>query len=190
MCRGIVGYIYQDKVSLSYNEDGSVPDGLGEDVLDLIVRINKDNGWEVFKENTLKIKDNDKDKNTIDLSGSEWLNELYLGNLKYWTFDNEFIKESLYCEYGYIINLDTMNFEYYTGFQQIPQIGNKFGVIEKDGYYPCKLCLIINIKDIADVIDLKNIVDKMIKIDETGQDDNSIINLFRKTKLEKIKLNG
>lgn len=184
MCRGLVGYIYQDKVSLSYNEDGSEPDELGEDVLDLIVRINKENGWEIFKTNSLKIKD--KNDSITDLFGSEWLNELYSGNLEYWSFDNEFIKESLYCEYVYIINLDTMNFEFYIGFQQKPQIGNRFGTIEKDGYYPCKLSLIINIKDIVDTIDLKNLVDKMIKIDETGQDDNSVINLFRKPKLDAI----
>lgn len=39
----------------------------------------------------------------------------------------DFIKDSLFCEYGYIINLDTGKLEMWVGFQNEPQEGNRYG---------------------------------------------------------------
>jgi hypothetical protein len=51
-----------------------------------------------------------------------------------------FIYESLYCEYAYIINLDTDELEIYVGHQREPQPGNRYGETSNDhGYYPCAL---------------------------------------------------
>jgi len=64
---------------------------------------------------------------------------------KYYMIDNhEFLKDSLFCEYAYIINLDTNRLEYWVGFQEVPQEGNRYGtqpVPDHDfsKYYPCKL---------------------------------------------------
>ena len=53
-----------------------------------------------------------------------------------------FIKNSLFCEYGYIINLDTNMLEFWEGFQHEPQEGNRYGEEKNDaGYYPCALKL-------------------------------------------------
>lgn len=191
MCKGVVGIIYQDKLSLGYNGENSDPDGLGEDVLDLIVRINNEKGWKTFKERSAKLKNVDiNDKKMInkykqytspnnsdlfsDIQSTEWLIEMYEGKIEDYIIDNQFIKESLYCEYGYIINLDNMTLEYYLGDQEEPQKSNRFGTISIDGYYPCRLSCIFNILDISDS-NFKNIVDKMKKIDDTRIDDNSNI---------------
>ena len=50
-----------------------------------------------------------------------------------------FIKDSLFCEYAYIINLDTKVLEFWVGFQKEPDEGNRYGTESDDGYYPCKL---------------------------------------------------
>jgi len=67
--------------------------------------------------------------------------EIYKGNLHHISNAKDFFKESLHCEYGYLINLDTMKFEAYEGFQSdAPQPGNRFGEEKnKSGYYPCKM---------------------------------------------------
>ena len=52
----------------------------------------------------------------------------------------DFIKNSLYCDYAYIANLDTGKFEVYKGFDNKPQKGNRYGMTpNEEGYYPCQL---------------------------------------------------
>lgn len=70
--------------------------------------------------------------------------------------DNEFIKDSLWCEYGYIINFDDGVFEAYEGFQEKPhskgryvprgkqkreleRIANTLADTSDKKYYPCAL---------------------------------------------------
>ena len=156
MCSGTVGFIYQNKISLGYNNQNSDPDCLGGDVLDLIIRINKEKGWNVFKEHSLNLKNVDiTDENIIekyekysspgnskifsDIISTEWLIEMYEGKIQDYIIDNQFIKESLYCEYGYIINLDNMKMEYYLRDQEKPQKNNIFGNVIIDGYNPSRL---------------------------------------------------
>lgn len=55
-----------------------------------------------------------------------------------------FIKNSLYCEWGYIINLDTNVLEVWKGFQKEIDLKNRYGTSyfqasSGDKYYPCKL---------------------------------------------------
>jgi len=54
--------------------------------------------------------------------------------------NHEFIRDSMYCEHAYIINLDTDMFEYWRGFQKEPDKDNRYGTKgDRYGYYPCKL---------------------------------------------------
>lgn len=210
--RGSVGFIYNDKEYLSYNQFDSYPEGLGHDVLKFISNINLENGWDKFKENaqylknvTGKITDNnliEKYKKYSDLSvsnqsysdpyclfrkiqGSSWLTELYEGSLQDYNLNNNFIKDSLYCEYAYIINLDTMTFEFYDGFQKKIQIGNRFGIESNDNYYPCRLVFTKNLQLINND-DVEKIVEKMNNICNSNEDDSSAINYLRKNKLKTI----
>lgn len=83
-----------------------------------------------------------------------------------------FIKESLWCEYAYIINLDDGVLEYWEGFQKQPQEGNRYGTEPSDDYYPCKLILtfpldgITNPEQIIKMMELGNNVDQFKEIME------------------------
>lgn len=76
------------------------------------------------------------------------------------TDSSEFIKDSLFCEYAYIINLDTNNLEFWEGFQRSPQEGNRYGVdCDDHGYYPCRLALTLPLNDtdtMSDAVELMN----------------------------------
>lgn len=86
--------------------------------------------------------------------------------------NNDFIKDSLFCEYAYIINLDDEVLEFYNGFQERPQMNNRYGTQPYEGYsstyYPCKLSLTIPLDEINDI-------DKIIKMMEYGADAEDII---------------
>jgi hypothetical protein len=88
----------------------------------------------------------------------------YLDKKCYMINDEDFIKDSLFCEYGYIINLDENVLEFYLGFQKTPTKDNRYGteVIDKDyEYYPCKNVLNIPLNEIT--VDK---IDKIVKMME------------------------
>lgn len=212
--RGSLGFIVEDKEYLAYNHFDSYPDGLGQDVLGFITKVNIEGGWTKFRENAKKVVQLEGDRVTdpeimerykkyADLSVSErtledpyclfrniqdsWMEEIYKGDLQHFFFNNRFIYDSLFCEYAYIINLDTMKLEFYDGFQKKSQIGNRFGEKpNKDSYYPCRLVGVFNLENINDSSDIQQIVEKMNSICESKVDDPSVINYFRKPKLEVI----
>ena len=77
------------------------------------------------------------------LHASQGEPDAYKNGLKYMIDNHDFIKDSLFCEYAYIINLDTNQLEFYIGFQKTPDVYNRYGVEhDDDGYYPCKLMAI------------------------------------------------
>lgn len=210
--RGSLGFIIEDKEYLNYNHFDSYPDGLGETVLEFITEINEENGWEQFKENAknvVQLKGDRVTDTTIqekyrkysNLGVSEktledpyclfreiqdsWMTEIYKGELQHFFFNNNFIKDSLFCEYAYIINLDTMKLEFYDGFQKKEQPNNRFGVKpNKDGYYPSRLVGVFDLEDIKDSDDINNLVEKMNQICGSKKDDPSVSSYFRKPKLE------
>ena len=59
-----------------------------------------------------------------------------------------FIKNSLFCEWGYIINLDDNTLEIWKGFQQKSQKNNRYGCEKWEGYYPCKNIKKIKLEEI------------------------------------------
>lgn len=82
----------------------------------------------------------------------------------YMTDGIDFIQDSLFCEYAYIINLDDEVLEFYEGFQKTPQMGNRYGIKDDRGYYPCKLALTIPLDEIDDV-------DRIVKMMEYGSEE-------------------
>jgi hypothetical protein len=169
--RGSVGILLDGKFKGMYNHSDSYPGGLGDEVVSFIKEVNKTKtGWAKLKKNFRKveeIKNNQKPtaeqieayKGYADLSVSnqtyeDWycllrniqgvpsLTEILKGKLKHGFFANDFIKDSLFCEYAYVINLDDNTVEFYKGFQTSPQEGNRFGTEpnKTDGeYYPCAM---------------------------------------------------
>lgn len=91
------------------------------------------------------------------------IDRIYMTNAK------NFIKDSLFCEYGYIINLDTRNLEFWKGFQETPDETNRYGKEENDGYYPCKLSLEIPFEEIVNNLCTERIVECMNCTDKFKQ---------------------
>ena len=90
-----------------------------------------------------------------------------------------FIKDSLFCEYAYIINLDDEVLEFYKGFQKEAQKGNRYGETEEDGYYPCKLVFTISLDKIIET-DINSMVEQM----ETGFEYPEYVEQFKKLQEE------
>lgn len=68
-----------------------------------------------------------------------WLPFIDSGSKVYMIDNLSFIKDSLFCEYAYIVNLDTDQLEFYCGFQHKPDETNRYGCEEDRGYYPCRM---------------------------------------------------
>lgn len=74
-----------------------------------------------------------------------------------------FIKDSLFCEHAYILDLNTGLLEYYIGYQTEPDDDNRYGT-ECDGkYYPCKCIAKYDVKDI-------NITETVEDMEMKGED--------------------
>lgn len=178
--RGSLGFIYQNKESLVYNHIDSNPKWLGKHVLKAVSKINSVNGWNKLKENVSKIENIKVDQLYYDVI---FIDQVCNGFLQH-NINNKFIKNSLFCEYAYIINLDTMKLEFYIGYQKVPQIDNKFGIENIDGFYPCRLVFVFNLNESFEVYD---IIEKMEDISNTKIEDSSVIKYFRNNKLNTIK---
>jgi hypothetical protein len=61
------------------------------------------------------------------------------GKLEHMIDGREFVQDSLFCEYAYVIDLNLNIFDVYKGFQHFPTEGNIFGTQpDENGYYPVK----------------------------------------------------
>lgn len=188
--RGSVGIVSGGKFRGVYNHSDSYPGGLGDDVVSFVKEVNKTKtGWARLKRNIAKVEPITDKKPTpeeieaykqyADLSvsnqsyedwycllrniqGMQTFAEILKGNLKHASFD-DFVKDSLFCEYAYVINLDDNTIEFYKGFQTSPQEGNRFGTEpSKPGgeYYPCAMVGKCPLKKIP-----KNWIEKFYKED-------------------------
>lgn len=174
--RGIMGLRIDGQDKLTYNHFDSYPDGLGVDMVRDIKAILANEGIDWFKDKARNIKlvgknskpsdeEVEKLKQYSDLSVGEqsyedWyslLRELQ-GQLKaileagYMIDSHEFIKDSLFCEWAYIVNLDDMVLEVYTGFQKEKHGLGRYTTSEpRDVYYPCALIATYPLIEIPDV---------------------------------------
>lgn len=70
----------------------------------------------------------------------KWQEAIDSGNLVYVDNQIDFIKDSLFCEFAYIYDVDNEVLEYYMGFQHEPQEENPYGCTpDEDDYYPSRL---------------------------------------------------
>ena len=195
--RGLYGFRKNGVDKLTYNHADSYPDGLGYDMLelcrdfsikdlnklyDLLEMVNEDST--PTKEQIKICKENHyTDFGVSSQSETDWycLLRRLQGNfeaLKMAVEENkhmfmidsqDFIKDSLFCEYGYIVNLDSESLEFWLGFQREPDKTNRYGTELDDGYYPCKFVLNISLNSI-DTDSIAKWVKKMNKL--AGEDDD------------------
>lgn len=177
--RGLYGVRKNGVDKCTYNHFDSYPSGLGSGVVSFCANNSVEN-LNKFFDNIVLVLENSipteaqieecQKAGYVDLSVStqsttDWycLLRNLQGNFEeyqtcidednkiYMTDGVDFIKDSLFCEYAYIINLDDEVLEFYEGFQKEPQADNRYGTKEDRGYYPCKLVLTIPLDEIDDV---------------------------------------
>lgn len=166
--RGIMGVRIDGEDKLTYNHFDSYPEGLGFTVLNDAKVMVGDWGMETLLRHARKLKmvsNEDKptkddietfkdfaDLTVGDQSADDWyclLRDLQ-GKLRDtlivgYAIDNKnFIKDSLFCEWGYILNLDDKVLEVYRGFQTEPHDKGRYAKedVEETSvgtYYPCAM---------------------------------------------------
>ena len=142
--RGLWGFRNEGKDKLTYNHFDSYPTGLGETVRKFITshpvdvlrkiasKIELVDGKSEPTEKQIKECSKWTDLSVSNQSTKDWYcllkgiqsdPELYSDyhNKHYMIDSKDFIQDSLFCEYAYIINLDTEKLEIYLGFQKTPQ---------------------------------------------------------------------
>jgi len=149
--RGLWGFHYKKKDKLTYNHFDSYPTGLGQTIKEFVSH----HSIKKLEKMALKIKlVNEQEMPTATQIRecsrfanlhvghqklSDWyclLRETqghpnaYATKLCYMIDNKKFIQDSLFCEYAYIINLDTKQLEIYIGFQNEPQ-NNRYKLTKK-----------------------------------------------------------
>lgn len=189
--RGLYGIRKNGVDKCTYNHCDSYPSGLGYDIVKFCAQNSIEDLARLFDNIELVDEDSTPTQSQIDecikdgytdfcvasQSTTDWY--CLLRNLQgnfvayqrclnqnskvYMTDGIDFIKDSLFCEYAYIINLDDEVLEFYEGFQKFPQIDNRYGVNSDRDYYPCKLSLTIPLDELDDV-------NKVVKLMECGDE--------------------
>jgi len=168
--RGTWGFRVNGNDYLVYNHFDSYPEGLGNEMIGAIVK-NKDK-LDVLKEKVLKlnlVKEGEKpsqemveryakqfgNPNVGKQNYEDWysllrevqsceiaIDAIIDGRLEHICLNKHFIMDSLFCEYGYIINFDTMELEFYEGYQKQPPKNSRYydkDLTKEDSYYPCEM---------------------------------------------------
>lgn len=167
--RGVTGFVADGKWYVTYNHFDSYPEYLGM----LVLEFCKGGwDWEAVKENVRKVKlVGDRDVPTeeeiyhyacfsnLDVSTrslTDWycllrnlqgVNILYAiarDDVEHMIDNHKFMADSLFCEWGYIIDLDDMTLKVYKGFNEklindTPLPPDVFSGVEEEGYYPVKM---------------------------------------------------
>jgi len=167
--RGAIGFFKDGKGKITYNHFDSYPDGLGVEILEEIKGFSVKQMKKAF-DNLVLIKDEDKKPTKKEIEKfKKWSNASVGGSMSntevktyyqllrnvqgtlkpYLTgevnlmVDNEkFLKDSLFCEWAYIVNLDKEVLEVWRGFQKTPQ-ENRYKITKANnpsgGYFNCAL---------------------------------------------------
>lgn len=138
--RGSVGIRYKQTDKVGYNHFDSYPTGLGEQLL-LYLKGNT-------QQNLLKTY------NEIQTNGKQdvWDWEKHEINIRFQNYE-KFLRNSLFCEFAYIINLDTEKLQFYVGFNKDKEgLGRyaKYTVDETKKYYGVVLKNEIPLKELFD----------------------------------------
>lgn len=175
--RGAIGFIIDEKHRIVYNHFDSYPEGIGQYVLDYLNSIEDFENLieQVRKIETIdtKIPPTEKQKaqcsnaGTINLNVSrqsmdDWyclLREAQGELQKYIEVgmmpdNSNFLLDSLFCEWAYIVNLDEMTFEIYQGFNTDPNALGRYAKLRvvddssNDEYYGVKLICELDLFDL------------------------------------------
>ena len=180
--RGLYGFVLGDQEKLSYNHWDSYPAGLGTETLkflsggvDLDALKSQVENLRVLSQEEIDEGPTDEDREKYgqyadsgvnrgqgwysllrDTQG-DWQKTLEAGIIE---DSATFASNSLFCEWGYVINLDTGFLEVYEGFQREPHEEGRFadrveivpkaepGDYQRDQYYPIKLVAAYSLREL------------------------------------------
>jgi hypothetical protein len=180
--RGAIGFRINGQDKLTYNHSDSYPGGLGVEFVAMVRELVKDKDLKNKVEKLVVVNGNTPptDEQITQLapwtstsvggqSTSDWycLLRNAQGQLDqfleagYILDGNEFIKDSLFCEYAYILNLDRGVVEFYKGFQEKEHGLGRYGKARIDyakpgekprfsDYYGCALVGVFPMTNIPD----------------------------------------
>jgi len=187
--RGILGIRKGKNDKMTYNHFDSYPIGLGVSVCKEIKKLGIEKiseGFDKIKMVTEKdmptpeqIKNLKKftDLHVSEQSTSDWycLLRNAQGSIKayiqagYMSDGHEFIRDSLFCEWGYIVNLDEGTLEIYKGFQKQKPIKSRYTEkLKGEKYYPCELIRTVSLKEVISMSEeeIKGYMEKLEKREE------------------------
>lgn len=172
--RGAYGYLVDGQEKVAYNHFDSYPSGLGTEVLNYIRNHTVEEMREVAKRITFITDEVPPTKEQIkrfkkfaDLEvSSKDLSEWYCllresqGNLESFhegldvmKDSKDFLADSLFCEYAYIINLDTNELEVYKGFNQNKNAQGRYAHLQDGDYHGVKLVSIVGLEEVRAMTD-------------------------------------
>ncbi len=165
--RGLVGFVIDGEVKATYNHSDSYPEGVGQDVLDFARTVNEGTPGKARAIVLVDEQDTPTPEQKAHLSqyanlgvstrsDEDWycLLRSAQGDLQAYLdagvmIDNQdFGQDSLFCEWGYLVNLDETKLEVYKGFQTEPHTDGRFANMESmcgyetasgDTYQPIRL---------------------------------------------------
>jgi len=157
--RGAYGFRHKEKDIVSYNHFDSYPSGLGNKVanfLNMFTNVEDlqkvAEGIELVNEDSKPTKEQKIECKKFELfnktvssqSDGDWyclLREsqgdltIYTDGFKYMIDGHKFLADSLFCEWAYIINLDTGELEIYRGFNKDETAPGRYAKVTKEGEY-------------------------------------------------------
>lgn len=179
--RNIIAVQYQGEYKIAqYGQWDGYPEGVGASVLNFLNACNIEEFKKAVSEcewaTNIYIDEIEKEegwyKTHPELSrdtGGEIL-ELILSGKRVLIDSLEFVKDSLFCEWAYVVDLDSNTFEIYKGFNKNPLPEDArfyFGGSSDCGYYPVK---VIKIYDIEHLPDLNIFISDCCPTDEEDDD--------------------
>lgn len=203
--RGGYGFVKGNEIKVSYNHYDSYFSGLGFDIMKFVTETTDKEMEKIFdkivmvKEDSIPTEEQIKEcEQYLDLKVStqdkkDWycllrnsqgeLNE-YKKELRYMIDNKEFLGDSLFCEYAYILNLDSKCLDIYTGFNENKNTNNLFTQFRNDEekYVEVELLTSISFKKIRNLFkklkedDIKQELEKICF--EYDNDKDKIDNLF------------
>jgi hypothetical protein len=177
--RGAYGFRVNGEDKITYNYFDSYPEGLGINIINFIKETSKQNLQKIAEDIILVKEDSVPTKEQVEACkqfyngdvSSQCINDWYCllrnsqgdlipycNGLKYMIDSHAFLKDSLSCEWAYIINLDTGNLEVYRGWNQEPNGLGRYANLkteEKSEYYGVRLIAVVNLNEVQEATESK-----------------------------------
>ena len=195
--RGSVGFHRGGTDKIMYNHSDSYPSYLGVSVARFVQSHTPEEMNEMFDRIVLVNREKPPTKTQIEeceavfgthitdnRPNPEWYDllhpaqgdlEAYAKGLNYMKDSASFLKDSLFCEWGYVINLDTNTLEIYRGFQHEPD-DNRYYINEPSdnigaGYYNCKLIKTLPFSEVTEdsMLSVERDMEREENVDNFGE---------------------